>query len=980
MTSASDGRPQTWRSLEELESSPDFDAFLQAEFPEAWEAQGLDKHGRRAFLKLMGASLGLAGVGACVKQPEEKIVPYVRAPEESVPGRPKRYATAVSRSGYGQGVLVETHMGRPTKVEGNPEHPASLGATDPIAQAEVLSLYDPDRSQTIRLRGAYSTWNRFVGELSVELERLKTHRGRGLRILTGRITSPTLHRQLVDLRSRYPEALWHQYESVSRDNVREGTIRAFGEALEVHIHLENASTVFALQADVFGTMPGAVRNANKFMGRRARGLERGKATNRLYVAESTPTVTGASADHRFRVKAGEMPELLVHLAFALGVPGFVGGPRPSGAPPWLEGLARDLAGSRGEGLLVVGDCLPPEAHHVAHAINVHLGHVGHSVSYTTSVEAEPVHHGQSVAALAEAMKAGLVESLFVLGANPVFDAPADVEFGAAMSRVNLRVHLGAYDDETARLCHWHVPLSHAFESWSDVRAPDGTASIVQPLIAPMYESRTAHELLALMNGQIGKTSYELVKETWQRQYHGPDFDWFWKKSLHDGVVRGTRFSEKRPTLTGDKPRSKVTTSQSGLELTFHPDPCIYDGRYANNGWLQELPKPISRLTWDNAALVSPATGKQLGLENEDLVALSLGDRSIAAPVWIVPGQADDSVAISLGYGQSALGRVAEGRGVSAERIRTKAARWCAPHLEVSKKNRKYPLASTQSHHSMEGRALVRSAAMDTYLKNPAFAQQGHGPKEALSLFPPHPNQSEDYAWAMSIDLNKCTGCQSCVLACQSENNVSVVGKEEVARGREMHWIRVDRYFEGTPEDPEILHQPVTCMHCENAPCEVVCPVNATVHGPEGLNQMVYNRCVGTRYCSNNCPYKVRRFNFRLYADWTTPSLRAMRNPDVTVRSRGVMEKCTYCVQRIQEARLTAKKEDRKIRDGEVTTACQGACPTQAITFGNKLDQKSRLHQTLKSPRNYTILKELNTKARTSYMARVKNPNEAVKKV
>ena len=965
-----------WRSLEELAETEDFQKYLHREFPEQ-ASEWNDPAGRRKFIKLMAASLALAGIGGCTRQPAETIVPYVRAPEQFVPGKPLYYATALTLGGIATGVLVESHLGRPTKIEGNELHPASLGATDPFAQASILSLYDPDRSQVISEAGRISTWGAFLAAATRALQDQKAKAGRGLRILTGAVTSPTLSAQLQSLLKLYPQARWHQYEPASRDNAKAGSLLAFGQIVETQYRVDRANVILSLESDFLSSGPGCLRYAREFSSRR-RLEDHQRGMNRLYVVESTPTNTGSIADHRLPLPAAEIETLARALAGRIGVPGVAG---PSSLPrggveSWIGSVARDLLKNRSDCLVIPGEQQTPGVHGLAHAMNHALGNVGHTVFYTDSVEANPVDQTESLRQLAADMAAGNVEMLVILGGNPVYDAPADFDFARRMDRVPLRIHLGLYEDETSNLCHWHLPEAHALESWSDARAFDGTVSIQQPLIAPLYGGKSAQELLAALSGQPGRSGYDIVREYWKSQEPGPGFESFWRRSVHDGVMEGTAFRPRNVSLRPDfaaQVAAPAAREGQGLEVVFRTDSTIYDGRFANNGWLQELPKSLTRLTWDNAAMLSPATAQRLGLASEDVVELRLEGRSVRAPVWVLPGQADNTVTVHLGYGRTRSGRVGTGVGFSAYAIRTSTAPWSCHGLEIIKTGDRHRLACTQSHHSMEGRNLVRTSTLDEYTREPDIIQKmSASPTPSLSLYPGF--QYTGYAWGIVIDLNACVGCNSCVVACQAENNVPIVGKEQVSRGREMHWLRIDRYYRGDLDNPETFHQPVLCMHCENAPCEIVCPVAATAHSDEGLNDMVYNRCVGTRYCSNNCPYKVRRFNFLQFNDETTPVLKLMRNPDVTVRSRGVMEKCTYCVQRINEARITAEKDMRSVRDGEIVTACQAACPTQAIVFGNLNDPASRVARLKASPRNYGLLTELNTRPRTTYLARLRNPN------
>jgi molybdopterin-containing oxidoreductase family iron-sulfur binding subunit len=965
---------QFWRSLEELAGREEFRAFVQQEMPSfasAWH----DPVSRRRFLQLMGASLALAGLNACTSQPEEPIVPYARSPEALVPGQPLFFATALSLSGFATGVVAESHMGRPTKIEGNTQHPASLGATDVFLQASVLSLYDPDRSQTVQQAGRVRTWNALLTELNRALEAQRPTAGAGLRILTETVTSPTLAHQLRQLRTLFPQAIWHQYEPVGRDTARAGARLAFGEDVQTTYRFDQAQVVLALEADVLAAGPGHLSYARTFM--RHRQVRQGQTTmNRLYVVESTPSLTGAIADHRLPLRASEVAD------FARAVAQVLEGDQASAASlpygQWVTAIAQDLQQHRGASLVVAGDAQAPIVHALAHAMNHRLGNVDQTVRYTDPVEVESVDQMASLQQLVSDMAAGKVELLVILGGNPVYTAPADLQFSEHLNKVKLRVHLGLYDDETAALCHWHIPEAHALETWSDGRAYDGTVSLVQPLIAPLYGGKSVHELLAVLMGQPERTSHQIVREYWQSQYRGDDFEMFWRTTLHDGAMAGTALPPRQLMYRGGEvatlTASMVSAPASGaLELVFRPDATVWDGRFANNGWLQELPEPLTKLAWDNAALVSPATAARLTLRNGDVVELRYERRMVRAPVWMVPGQADGVVTLPLGYGRWRAGHVGTGVGYNAYALRTTDALWFANGLEVRATGTRHPLATTQQHHSMEGRHLVRVGTLEQFVAQPHFVHDlGHTPETLPSLYPAYPYGG--YAWGMVIDLSACLGCNACTIACQAENNIPIVGKDEVARGREMHWLRIDRYYHGDLDNPATYHQPVLCMHCENAPCEVVCPTAATVHSSEGLNDMIYNRCIGTRYCANNCPYKVRRFNFFQYADYDTLSLKLLRNPDVTVRTRGVMEKCTYCIQRITAARIAAKKEDRPIRDGEVITACQAACPTQAIVFGNINDPDSQVAKLKASPLNYGLLAELGTRPRTTYLARLRNPN------
>ena len=942
------------------------------------EAPWPDGMSRRKFLQLMGASLALGGLGGCMKQPDEKIVPYVKSPEIVVPGEPLYFATAITLGGYATGVIATSHMGRPTKLEGNPEHPASLGATDIFTQASILTLYDPDRSQVVTNRETISTWSNFLAALE--------RKGDRIRFLTGTVTSPTLGSQLRAFLRQYPEARWHQYEPVNRDAVRKGSLLAFGEHLHTQYRLEAADVIVSLDGDFLVAGPGNLRYAREFADRRT--LVGGKREmSRLYVVESSPTVTGSSADHRLGLRAPEVGRFARALARLLDVPG-AGQQQPAqqgGDDRWMNALADDLRAHRGRSIILTGPQQPPEVHAIVHGMNDALGNVGKTLFYTDPVECEPVDETDSLTQLVNDMEAGAVDTLVILGGNPVYDAPADLSFGDRLSRVGLSIRLGMYEDETSALCDWHIPEAHSLESWGDALAFDGTATIIQPLIAPLYDGKSSHELIEQLMGHSAVKAHDVVRNYWKERTRSDDFEAFWNKCLNDGMIAGTALPSKNVALRMS-PEVWVPPAADGghapggtdeLEANFRPDPTLWDGRFANNGWLQELPKPLTRLTWDNAALIGPGTAARLGLEDRDLVELHWRDRSVKAPVLTLRGQPEGAVTIHLGYGRTRAGKVGSHAGFNAYAIRSSDSPWSAGGLVIRKTGEHYPLAITQEHHTMEGRNQVRSAALEEYKKDPSFAEHIEPPPgSGQSLYPAH--TYDGYAWGMSIDLNSCIGCNACVIACQAENNIPIVGKEQVQNSREMHWIRIDTYLEGETENPRVDFQPVPCMHCENAPCELVCPVGATVHDSEGLNVMVYNRCIGTRYCSNNCPYKVRRFNFYQFADNDSPTLKMLRNPDVTVRSRGVMEKCTYCLQRISAARIKAEEQGRPIHDGEVVTACQAACPTKAIVFGDINDPHSVVASRKSEPREYSLLGELNTKPRTTYLAKVTNPNPEIK--
>jgi len=964
--------PDYWRSLEELAGSEELEAFLHAEFPSAVE-EGID---RRVFLKLMGASLALAGLGACTRQPSERIVPAVHWPEET-PGKALYFATAMPLHGYATGLLVESHEGRPTKVEGNPDHPASLGATDAFAQASVLTMYDPDRAQVIRRVNEIVGWDRFVESFGRVLDGAQANGGAGVRVLSGTVTSPTLAAQLAALRERFPSARWHQWEPVNRDTAHAGAVLAYGEPVDLVHHLDRADVILSLDADFLGSGADRLRHTRELVSRR-RPKGHTIDPSRLYVAESGWTITGSVADDRLPLQAGRTFALARAIASRVGVSVGANDDAASLSPAasaWIDAVAADLAAHRGSSVVIAGDGQPAAVHALACAMNEVLGNVGKTVDTIEPVAADPSSQLESIQSLVADMRAGSVEVLVVLETNPVYDAPADLDFAGALGGVRHRVAVSLYDDETARLCHWHVPSAHFLESWSDARSGDGTVTIVQPLIAPLYGGRTRHEILSVMLGKAQQTSYQAVREHWQGRLGSVDFEKRWEKALHDGVVPDTRAAARPVSLQANLASilPAPPASAEGLEVVFRPHPTVDDGQFANNGWLQECPEPLTKLTWDNAVLLAPETASALGVENGDVVTLELAGRSVRGAVWLVPGHAASSATAHLGYGRTRAGRVGDGRGFDAYQLRTTEGLGFAPGLVLKATGDHQLLSCTQHHGTLHGRHIVRSATVEEFRRDPEFAQHvEHEPALDDTLYPNYPYDGQ--AWGMAIDTGACVGCNACIVACQAENNIPVVGADQVARGREMQWIRIDRYWTGEPEEPEVHYQPMLCQHCERAPCEVVCPVNATVHDSEGLNLMVYNRCVGTRYCSNNCPYKVRRFNFYLYADWNTESLKLQRNPDVTVRSRGVMEKCTYCIQRINEARNQARKENRPVRDGEIRTACQQVCPAEAIVFGDINDPESQVAKAKADPRNYSVLAELNTRPRTTYLASVRNPN------
>jgi MoCo/4Fe-4S cofactor protein with predicted Tat translocation signal len=1082
-----------WRSVEEFVDAPEFEEFVKREYPtqaEEWD----NSVSRRNFIKVMGASLAFAGLSGCVIQPAEKIVPYVRQPEDIIPGKALFFATAMTLGGVGVGLLGKSNEGRPTKIEGNPDHPGSLGATDVLAQASLLGLYDPDRSQEITYRGNPKTWQNFMEAIRAAVEENRADGGAGIRFLTETVTSPTLIAQFKQIQAELPRAKWIQYEPVNDDNAMMGAKLAFGSPVKTIYKFDQADRVLSLDKDIFSDFN--VRYTKDYIKRRKYSEER-KDLNRLYTIETTVSLTGAKSDHRLAVKPSQMTEVAKVIAGQLGVAGASGTGLSEEIVKWITPLAKDLGAHRGKSIVVVGENQPPIVHALGHAMNQALGNVGTTVVYTDPFQpfAEASQVDQ-LRGLVQEVDSGAVKMLVILGGNPVYNTPADLKLNAErMNKIPLRIHLSQYFDETSELSHWHISEKHFLETWGDTRAFDGTVTLVQPLISPLYDSKSANEVVQLFfRENYDKKDYDIIKEFWQKQgfagaprttaataataatntsansttptnisttnsaantaaqgnttntaantstpktnavsaQTGPNvantntearittqnqtqvatttsggaktFEDNWRKVVHDGFVPNSAATPKTisaNTAFLSQPQTPVS-NQGSLEISIMRDPSVYDGRFTNNGWLQELPNPLTKVTWENVALISPRTAKRLGLNQSakdeeyagggqgtsfvntkggnitsDLVTLKYqgADVSKPVPVWVQPGQPDDVITIYMGYGRTRAGRVGTGLGYNAFDVRRSDAMWNGTG-EVTKTGAQVNVASTQIHFNVEGRDLLRVWDLEAFNKNPKLGEQhDEYPKTMYNPEQYQPQYDANHRWGMAIDLNNCVGCNACVIACQSENNIPVVGKEQIERSREMHWLRIDTYYSGDINDPQGPHfQPILCMHCEQAPCEPVCPVAATVHSAEGLNDMVYNRCIGTRYCSNNCPYKVRRFNFLLYQDWDTPQYKLMRNPEVTVRSRGVMEKCTYCTQRIALARIEAQKDNRKVRDGEVLTACQAACPADAIVFGDMNDKEAQVSKLKQDHRNYKLLNELNTQPRTTYLASLKNQN------
>ncbi len=982
-----------WRSLEQLAATPEYQELAAQEFPAGAE-ENWTESSRRRFLQLVGASVALAGASSCYWQ-KETIAPFADRPDGRVPGIPRHFATSMEVGGWGSGLVVTSYDGRPTKVEGNPEHPASAGATDLYAQAATLEMYDPDRSRQVLRDGEASSWKAFDSWFGPHLEQLAAG-GASLAVVAEATSSPSFARLREAFAARFPAAKWATWEAVGRENELAGCEAAFGQPLRPVYHFERAMAVLSLDDDPLQSHPNALRHARGFAAKRKPEGE----MSRVYAVESRFTTTGGAADHRLPLRSEQVEAFLLDLeaelagSHGLAVPGAVQGGNLTGARAhdFVAAVAEDLAAHRGAGLITCGPAQPARVHARAQRLNELLGNLGRTVEMLATPKADPVGELEAVVA---ALGAGTVDTVVVLGGNPVYDAPADLGFAEAYAGAANRVHLSLYRNETSEASTWHLPRAHFLESWGDCRSWDGVPTLRQPLIDPLWGGRSELELLARM-----AASPELDGRGIVRASHAEAGDAEWRKLLHDGFR-----AEGRPAAVAvrarELPAAALTASQKKdhvgngeLELTFHADATLYDGRFANSGWLQELPDPLTTLTWDNAVLIAPATAEELGLAHGTLVDVELAGRKLRAPLYTMPGQAAGSVSLALGYGRTAAGHVGglERDGVApvganAYALRGSDALTVAGGVTLTGTGIAYPLATVQDHHDIdaigqEGRdhrlpELVREADLDAYREHPDFAQHmvHHPPQESLWE---ERSYETGHKWGMSIDLNQCIGCNACTIACQSENNISVVGKEQVLRGREMHWIRIDRYFKGEVEDPEVVHQPVACQHCEMAPCEQVCPVAATVHSSEGLNDMVYNRCVGTRYCSNNCPFKVRRFNYLNYnEDLKDPEAEVRKmgmNPEVTVRFRGVMEKCTFCVQRIAGAKHDARVGDREVGGDDVVTACQQVCPTEAIVFGDLNDPESRVAKLHANGRAYEMLSELNLKTRTRFLAKVRNPH------
>jgi MoCo/4Fe-4S cofactor protein with predicted Tat translocation signal len=1036
--------PKYWRSLDELAETPEFRQFVEREFPSG-ASELTDPIARREFVKLMSASFLLAGFGLTgCRKPEEHIVPFSKMPEGYVHGVAKYYATAMPTRVGAIPVLVKSNDGRPTKIEGNPNHPDSNGGTDTFTQASILNLYDPDRATRFKRAGSPATReeaNDFLAQLS---QKFSANGGTGLAFLADRNTSPSRSRLQNLIAQKFPNARWATYEPIDFDIYRRACSQAFGQSLKPQYRLQTAKAIVALDCDFIGEEEDSHRYCRGFaQGRRMKTAA--DAMNRLYVIESLLSLTGSNADHRLRVSSADVAKVGAQLAVEVlnqsGAAGQVGNAFVSalnrigqGAPvqkEWIAACAKDLVQNRGQALVMAGYRQPLAVQLMALAMNIALGAVGK----TLVLHEVPATKEVAIGDLARELNGGTVDTLVILGGNPVYNAPADLNWAATQRKAKTVVRYGYYEDETSAVSDWVIPAAHYLESWGDARSSEGTVVPVQPLIEPLFGGVTDLEILARISGLERTSPYEIVRETFAGLVGGGNADAAWRRFLHDGFLANSQAKEVSVTFNGAAAAQTLgafnpgaTPAKGSLEVVFHRDLKVDDGRYSNNGWLQELPEPITKMTWENVIMLSLKTAQDHNLitsppqqkiespldkENNRITApvvkISAGGREIEGPIWVVPGMADHVVGLALGYGRSRAGRIGTNVGFNAYALRGSAGEFIGG-ANLADTGRKHPLATTQNHWAMEGRPIVREANLDQYKAHPDWVRNldMEEPLHGASMYenPLHkpekdgksPAQKALHAWGMSIDLTACVGCSACVIACQSENNVPIVGKEMIRRNREMHWLRIDRYFSGSVADPQVVNQPMLCQHCEKAPCENVCPVNATVHDEEGLNLMVYNRCVGTRYCSNNCPYKVRRFNYFDYNkrpldklfhgplakrpedEWELAKL--ARNPDVTVRMRGVMEKCTFCIQRIESAKIAQKVKARasgdvKVPDGTFTTACAQACPAEAIVFGDLSDPNSRVSQLKKLDRDYTVLEFLATKPRLTYLGRIRNPNPEI---
>jgi MoCo/4Fe-4S cofactor protein with predicted Tat translocation signal len=1037
-----------WRSLEEYSSAPEVGELLKEEFS-GYDPDDVLTVSRRRFVQLMAASMSLAGLTltGCRRWPEEKLAPYASRPDGHTPGVPTYYASMIEQGGVANGVLVTSFDGRPIKIEGNPLHPGSLGASDVYTQASVLQMYDPYRLRQITKGkedgdGTQPTWDDYMAYAEAQGETLREAPG-SYAVLSQPSSSPSLARMKDGLLSAYPGVKWYEYEPINRDHEIEGAIQAFGKPVRPQYRLDRAEVIVCFDSDILGTHANQVRHAHDWAKGR-KSADDGKMS-RLYVAESAMSITGGVADHRLPIRSAQVGALVQAIAQRLSL--MTG---KSGKNPFVDAIVGDLDKHRGKSLIIAGPNQPAEVHALCWAINDALGNVGKTIDVTAEpqvVGGSSVGCFQDIGELANAIGTGTVKHLLILGGNPAYDAPVNLDFAGKLAKLESAIHLTEYRNETSRLCDWQLPKANYLECWGDGRAWDGTLSVQQPLILPIArkraESKSPVELLTLMLGETTTDGYTIVRQTMAQYLPSVGFESAWRNTLHKGVVEGSAYEPvtARPKTASNLNAPPLAETQ-GFELTFVPDPSVYDGRFADNGWLQETPGPMTKMTWDNAALMNIADAQELDVNNGDVITITADGRSIDIAAYLMPGQARGSIALPLGYGRRAVGPVGMEVGFDTYKLRTSQRSGIARGAELAKTSRHHKLALTQNHHLIDdigasmidtrvghkgvSGLIIKEATFDKYKQDPKHATKAPGEHEGVSLQlwdspymkpakrPGGPEAfNSPHAWGMTIDMNSCIGCNACVVACQAENNIPIVGKDQVLMSREMHWLRIDRYFKNDrkadpdAENPEVVHQPMMCQHCENAPCEQVCPVAATVHDTEGLNVMVYNRCIGTRYCSNNCPYKVRRFNYfdfhskdprgsakpwLLIPDMQQEAMigkieRMIYNPDVTVRMRGVMEKCTYCVQRIKRQTIDAKNlwargergDKMTVDDGAIVTACQQSCPTKAIVFGDLNDADSEVTKSQKSPRGYMVLEELNTRARTNYLAKLRNPDPALAK-
>jgi molybdopterin-containing oxidoreductase family iron-sulfur binding subunit len=930
----------------------------------------LEDLSRRTFLKALGASVALAGLDGCTRIPAEKILPYVIQPPEFTPGTPVHYATSMVLDGYATGVVVEAHEGRPTKIEGNPEHPASLGAAGVFEQASLLQLYDPHRARAVRAGPSASTWPAFAAAMAPAVLRQRVGaRGAGLALLLEPTSSPLIADTLATLQAVYPAMSVHYYAPLASESAALALDSAAGPVVPQY-DVGSADVILAVDSDFLSAGPFHLRYAGHFAGRRRTPLA---GMNRLYAVDSRVTVTGGTADHRLRVRPSAIEAVLEQLLALLDSPNT---DRASDSQSiWLAAAAADLRAHAGKSLVIAGERLSPRAHAFAAAINDSLGNTGHTIWYTRSPLLDAGQPASGLSSLAGALSGNEIDTLVCLGGNPSYTAPPATEFSQLLRQVPNSVYLGLYENETAHDARWFVPAAHYLETWGDARARDGTLSVVQPLVQPLHGGKSVVEVLSALAGEPSSDPLGALRASWHRHGAALDDD-AWAVVLRRGFVAGSAFPAVAAAARGQLIVSGAEPTASGVDVIFAGDGRVHDGAFSNNGWLQELPDPVTKLTWDNGALLSPATAKRLGVETGDTVVLRRANTTLRIPGLIVPGHADDTVSLHFGYGRSGSEDVAHGVGTNVYPLWPGEGVFVASGVSIERAagSASHAFAITQTHWTMDGRDQARSEQLDSYRAGVRAGETAPKPSRVLTIYDPVQRLDSPHQWAMTIDLGTCIGCSACVVACQSENNIPVVGRDEVAKSREMHWLRLDRYQEGNADDPDIVIQPMLCQHCENAPCEYVCPVGATEHSPDGLNEMVYNRCVGTRFCSNNCPYKVRRFNWFDYNEHLSETEQMGKNPDVTVRERGVMEKCTFCVQRIREAEIGAELAGRPLRGDEVKTACQQACPTKAIVFGSLTERDSEMMRRREESRLYGVLSELGTEPRVKYLARIRNPN------